>query len=154
MSTNRTAVDAARSAAIAARIEAYVARRKETDPRYSVRQLGEAAGLATSSQLGSTLARLKRGGSTRADLLAKVAVAMGMTSGELLGEARPADVPPTFAEIPGWDRAVVEAASRYMMRPEGLREIGAWRPAQLPRGMDGTFVASLYRAWEDLQRAT
>lgn len=147
-----TTADIERGEALAARIEGYVAKRKETERLFSVRQLSISAGL-NSSQLGATLMRLRAGGSMRADLVAKVAAQMGITPGELLGEARPAGVAPTFAELPGWDRAVATAATQYSMRPEGLRAIGSWRPDVPPRGMDRAFVASLYRAWEDLQKA-
>jgi transcriptional regulator with XRE-family HTH domain len=137
---------------IAARIRAYIARRQETEPTYSGRALSVASGLGP-SQLGATLGRLEKGGSVRADLLEAIAAAMGITPGELLGEAPPVAIVPPFAALPGWAAAVADAASRYMMRPEGLRAIGQWRPDAIPRRMDAAFVASLYRAWEDLQGA-
>ena len=144
----------AANVATADRIEAYVQKRREAHPaeRYSVRKLSVAAGMGP-SQLGATLHRLRAGSDIGGAVLTGLASAMGCTVGELQGEDAPSTIAPAFGALPGWDRAVREATSRYMMRPEGLAAIAAWRPDVPPRGVDAPFVHALYHAWESVQKA-
>ncbi len=140
--------------ATADRIEAYVAKRREANPeeRYSVRKLSVAAGMGP-SQLGATLHRLRAGSDIGGAVLTGLASAMGISVGELQGEAAQSTIAPAFGTLPGWDKAVRNATARYMMRPEGLSAIAAWRPDVPPKGIDGALVHALYHAWESIPKA-
>lgn len=150
-------VPAKNAPTVADRIRAYVAEQKLADPAYSLRRLSTAAGLAP-TYLSVTLRRLDAGGDLTSDSAQALALAMGRSVVWLLDgtdEAPPASGPPQsipcFGELRGWSEAVAEAAARYSMRPEAIRAVAKWRPDAVPTRMDAMFVASLVRAWEDLQ---